>query len=309
MNKIAPVLLVFGQSNAHASGVKLGEEEKIRVPLKHVKVLPRIPNQAFSPAPVVWEGYVSAGTNLGETQDDTACLPTAYARLWEDAAEEGEKTGRPLPDLYIIRISVGAQGVAEGYMWNPDYPRRLIPGERGTADIALYPLSLDVIRRAYCDLRARGLDPLTLGLHWLGTEEETGIPEEKFAGLADLHRKLIRGWREAAGCRVPVYLYLIRSTERSLSIGEDPANIARINAVFTELAAEDGDTETVDPRDCPLYDPAVPFTNGIYAEDGNHLGAQTHRWFAESALGRDLGLLRKLPSGEEEIGGKFLSDT
>ena len=49
MNKIAPVLLVFGQSNAHASGVKLGEEEKIRVPLKHVKVLPRIPNQAFSP--------------------------------------------------------------------------------------------------------------------------------------------------------------------------------------------------------------------------------------------------------------------
>ncbi|MBQ3861725.1 MAG: hypothetical protein II779_14475, partial [Clostridia bacterium] len=95
MNKIAPVLLVFGQSNAHASGVKLGEEEKIRVPLKHVKVLPRIPNQAFSPAPVVWEGYVSAGTNLGETQDDTACLPTAYARLWEDAAEEGEKTGRP----------------------------------------------------------------------------------------------------------------------------------------------------------------------------------------------------------------------
>ena len=73
MNKIAPVLLVFGQSNAHASGVKLGEEEKIRVPLKHVKTLPRIPNQAFSPAPVVWEGYVSAGTNLGETQDDTAC--------------------------------------------------------------------------------------------------------------------------------------------------------------------------------------------------------------------------------------------
>ena len=282
MKKTAPVLMVFGQSNAHASGVLLPEEERITVPLKHVLTLGQTENQAFSPAPVVWRGYTSAGTNLGETQDDTACLPTEYARLWETEAET-----RGLPELYVIRISVGAQGVTEGYMWHPGYPRRLIPGPLGTADIALFPLAADIIRRAFDDLRSRELEPFVLGLHWLGTEEETGVPVEKLDVLPALHRTLIRSWREAAGCRVPVILYKIRSAERSASVGEDPRCIETINACFDLLAAEDGDISAADPRDCPDYDPSVPFFNGIYA-DGNHLGANTHRWFAETFLARDI---------------------
>ena len=225
--KKAPVLLVFGQSNAHASGVTLEENERITRPMKHVFALGQGENQAWSPAPVVWRGYTSDGTNLGETQDHTACFPTEFARIWEAEAE-----ARDLRDLYIIRISVGAQGVTRGYMWHPDYPRRLVPGPHGKADIALFPFSCEVIKRAFADLRERGSEPDVLGLHWFGTEEETGVPVEKLDVLPALHRNLIRGWREAAGCRVPVILYKIRSTERSASIGEDPRCIEAINSSF-----------------------------------------------------------------------------
>ena len=278
----APVLFVFGQSNAHASGVLLPEEERITTPMKHVYTLPRAENQAYSPAPVVWRGYTSEDTNLGEIQDHTACFPTEYARLWEERAERDG-----LGNLYIVRISIGAEGVTEGQMWHPLHPRRMIPGPRGTADIALFPFSCDVIRRSLDDLRSRGMEPVVLGLHWFGTEEETGVPVERLDVLPVLHRVLIRGWREAAGCRVPVTLYLIRSTERSAAIGEDPRCIEAINACFELLSRTEEDVVVGDPRRCPDYDPADPVNNGLYA-DGVHLTASVHRWLARTALARDL---------------------
>ena len=281
MSKV-PVLFVFGQSNAHASGVVLPEEERITTPMKHVLTLPRAENQAYSPHPVVGRGCTSAGTKLGEPQDHTACFPTEYARLWEERAERDG-----LADLYIVRISIGAEGVTEGQMWHPLHPRRMIPGPRGTADIALFPFSCDVIRRALDDLRSSGMEPVVLGLHWFGTEEETGVPVEKLDVLPVLHRVLIRGWREAAGCRVPVVLWKLRCTDRSASMGEDPRCIETINACFDTLSLTEADVCTADPRDCPAYDPGDYFNNGLYA-DGCHLSASTNRWMAKTALEREL---------------------
>jgi len=282
--KTAPVLLVFGQSNAHAHGVPLPPGERDLPPCRRVFTLPRDPNQAFSPAPVVWRGYTSAGTNLGEDADDTACMPTYLARMWEERPE--------LPPLYIIRVSVGAEGVTEPWMWYPDAPRRLIPGPLGKASISLFPFSCDVIRRAMDDLRSRGLNPLVLGLHWLGGEEETGVPPEKLDTLPGIYRRLFRGWREAAGCPVPVYLYLIRSAERSAAVGEDPRCIEIINSTFRSLSREDPLVFTVDPRDCPSFDPTEPLVNGIYSPDGNHLSGETQRWFAERILREAAALFR-----------------
>ncbi|MBE6723721.1 MAG: hypothetical protein E7576_00785 [Ruminococcaceae bacterium] len=281
----APVLLVFGQSNAHASGVRLPENERILSPLSRVLTLPRAENQFYSPAAVIWRGYTTEDTNLGECQDHTDCFPTAYARLWEDNAGS-----LGLPDLYVIRISIGAQGVTEGYMWHPLHPRRLIPGPRGVADLALFPFSCDVIRRAFDDLRSRGLEPVVTGLHWFGTEEETGVPTQRLDVLPVLHRVLIRGWREAAGCKVPVILYKLRCVERSAAMGEDPRCIETINASFARLAEEEKDVFAADPRDCPLYDPSDPINNGLYA-DGVHLSGPVNRWLAETAFRKDLSAL------------------
>ena len=276
MSEIAPVLIVFGQSNAHAHCVPLPPALCGFPPLKKVLALPCVPNQAFSPAPVVWEGYTSLGTNLGEDAEETACMPTYLARMWEEEPD--------LPPLYVIRLSIGAQGVTKNYMWYPDAPRRLIPGPHGVADISLFPLSCDVLRRATDDLRSRGLDPFVLGLHWLGGEEETGVPVEELDVLPGIYRRLFRGWREAVGCPLPILLYLIRSEERSASIGEDPRSLRRINEVFRLLAEEDETVSVVDPRDCPYYDPGEPLTNGIFSPDANHLAGRTQKWFAEVVL-------------------------
>lgn len=69
-----------------------------------------------------WSGYTSFGMNLAEEQDNTYSLANCLAKLWQDEIDSGNK--RNLPDLYIVHIAIGAQGVTEGYMWNLDYEKK-----------------------------------------------------------------------------------------------------------------------------------------------------------------------------------------
>ena len=281
------IKFVFGQSNVIASQVPLGEAERIRQPMTGVFTLPRVPNQAFSPAPVVWEGYTSNDVNLGVTQPDTGCFSTEYARLWQAALN----AGKPLPPLYIITIAIGGQGVTERFMWYPERERRLIPGPHGEADISLFPLSCDVVGRALEDLRARGLSPVVSGLEWLGGEEEDGLAFEELDGvLPEIYRTLFRGWRSAAGCRVPIYLYHVRSYEQKRVNRNDLRSIAYINDTFSMLARTGPDVFTVDPCGCPLYDPSVQ-NSGLYFGDLVHYLPGVNRWLARNAFERDCCLL------------------
>ena len=68
----AAVVFIHGQSNAHAHGQKLPEEDRITEPMTHVFSLDRDPNQSFDITDVVWSGFTTAGKNLGESQDHTA---------------------------------------------------------------------------------------------------------------------------------------------------------------------------------------------------------------------------------------------
>ena len=278
------VKFVFGQSNAVAAQAALPEEKRIRQPLTRVFTLPRVPNQAYSPAPVVWQGYTSFDTNLGETQPDNGCFSTEYARLWQQDAG--------LPPLYIITMAIGAQGVTSRFMWYPERERRLVPGTAGTADVSLYPLSCDVMRRALDDLRAQGLDPVVSGLEWLGGEEEDGLPLEELDGvLPGIYDRMLRGWREAAGCRLPVYLYHVRSYEQKRINRNDLRSIGYINDTFDALAASDPDVFTVDPCGCPLYDPSAQ-NSGLYFPDLVHYLPEVNLWLARNAFVRDQRLLK-----------------
>jgi hypothetical protein len=58
-------------------------------------------------------------------------------------------------------------------MWNPEKEKCLIPGKLGEADISLYPLALHINRLAMENLRKSGKDPIVLGWHWLGSEQDT----------------------------------------------------------------------------------------------------------------------------------------
>jgi len=151
----APLLIVLGQSNAHAHGTHLTESEIIRAPLKNVHGLARIHNQAYRLTDVTWSGFTTAGMNLGEDSDNTCCLANYFAAMWQNAIDSGKE----LPDLYVIQASVCAQGVAEFEVhgWNMWYAMRrpvLKPGPFGQCDISLYPLVTEILSLAVMNLMA-----------------------------------------------------------------------------------------------------------------------------------------------------------
>ena len=56
----APVLFVFGQSNAHGNGARLPESEKLRSRLRMYSGCTADTDQAYGLKDVVWSGFVSA---------------------------------------------------------------------------------------------------------------------------------------------------------------------------------------------------------------------------------------------------------
>ena len=110
------VFILLGQSNATGHGIPMAPEDRIETPLKNVFGLHRDHNQSFETQKLTWSGYTSEGMNLAETQDHTYSVANCLAGKWQKAIDGG----KTLPDLYIVQIAIGAQGVREGYMWHPD---------------------------------------------------------------------------------------------------------------------------------------------------------------------------------------------
>lgn len=128
----AVVFMLFGQSNAVGHILPMRQEDKILKPLKNVFGLSRTWNQSFDNQELHWTGYTSFDMNLGESQDDTYSIANCLAKIWQDSID----AGAVLPDLHIIHIAIGAQGITEEFMWYPDREKKLIPGPLGTVDIS-----------------------------------------------------------------------------------------------------------------------------------------------------------------------------
>ena len=272
----APVLAVFGQSNAHGHGTRLEESQRITEPLANVWGLARRENQRYGLDHVVWSGFTTEGMNLGETQDHTCCLASEFSRKWQAAIGRGAQ----LPDLYVIQISVGAQGIAEVEdqglnMW---YPRRepiMTKGPQGIVDVSLYPLAVEILRNAVRSLKGMGKNPVFLGLHWnqWETEVQTGAEAIRYAKAN--YEELFDGFRKAIGKPCPIYLY------RPLSdVYQNPSGVEALTRTFCQLVAEHDDMRMIDLTESPLWEPARP-DKGIFMEDLVHYHEQTHRWFAQ----------------------------
>ena len=136
-SKKAAVFILLGQSNAVGHGVPMREEDKILTPMQNVFGLSRDDNQRLDLDQLAWSGYVSYGMNLAEEQDNTYSVANCLAASWQKHIDSGNALG--LPDLYIVQIAIGAQGVTDGYMWHPDREKKLVPGKLGTVDISLFP--------------------------------------------------------------------------------------------------------------------------------------------------------------------------
>ncbi len=274
----APILLVFGQSNAHGHHLPMAPEDRICTPLANVQGLRQPENQSYRLPEVIWSPYTSDGTNLGEIQDHTYCMPNFFAEIWQERCAAAH-----LPDLSVIRISIGAQGVTKPYMWNPDYPRVLTPGTLGTVEIALFPLACQILRCAMTGFRRAGKVPRILALHWIGGEEETGVPFEELRGLEALYRRIFTGFFEAAGMQFPIRFYKILCRRRSLAMGEPPENIDEINRVFRSLADSLPGSEVISAESFPGWDPQDP-QYGIFQPDGGHYTRDVQKWFAQEAF-------------------------
>ena len=279
MKKKIAVFMLFGQSNAVGHRATMAEEDIIDTPLANVYGLHRDPNQSFDTDHLTFSGYTSHGMNLAETQDNTYSVANCLARLWQDEIDGGNPNG--LPDLYIVHIAIGSQGVYG--MWNPDREKVLIPGKLGQVNISMYPLAVHTLELFRAFMEEKGLEPEFVGMHWRGGEQETRLHvselEEK---LKDVYLRLFGGLREAMGYPVPVYMHLmpfkscmtrIRPTHHSY------ISMVYINALFEELCGELEDAHLFDVTRCPHYNPNVP-DYGLLRPDLIHFTGETNQWVA-----------------------------
>lgn len=277
--KKAAVFILLGQSNATGHNLPMAEEDKILAPLGNVFGLSREMNQSFDNTSLTWSGYTSHGMNLAEEQDHTYSIANCLARCWQDAVDGGEG----LPDLYIVQIAIGAQGVTPGYMWHPDYPKILIPGKLGKVKIALTPFAVHVLSMLKDSIRERGAEPEIMGIHWRGGENDFYAGGEVYRPeLKPLYKQILGSFYEALGEQSPTVLHRLVCFERPVT-AQGLSNLHFINQVFDELANEMPNISVLDVRQAPQYIPDVP-GNGLFKSDFVHFTQDVNQWVAGRIL-------------------------
>ena len=274
-NKKVAVLFINGQSNAHAHHQYLAEEERIADPMLNVFSLDRNPNQSFDIEDVTWSGFTTEGKNLGESQDHTASMAYHLAKLWQTAIDNGEH----LPDLYIVQISIGSQGIING-MWNRDKEKVITPGPLKTVDISLFPLALHINRLALDNLKKAGKTPGVIGWHWIGSEQEASNRAYEREDAQERYDYFFDSMMASMGGNVPLYLYKLYTEKRCVQLGLPEEAVKEINKLLLSQSNRFPNVTMVKTENCPLWDAEHPHL-GIFAEDNVHYLAGVHKWFAE----------------------------
>lgn len=280
----AAILYIFGQSNAHAHEQILSCSERITLPLRNVFTLNREYNQSFDNDHVEWSHFISASYNLGETQDHTASLAYYTAKAWQAVIDSGKQ----LPDLYIVQISIGGEGLFAGVddrltgMWSMDKPQIMKPGSLPEVDISLYPLALHTIRLVRKDLESHFHAVCQLGLHWIGSEQDTLEGICRIAGFDESYDHFFDELTQATGADCPLVLYHLACARREKVTQQ---GMAAVNAMFERQCRRYPSAYLVSAGDCPFYAPAKP-SLGIFAPDNVHYLAKTQRWFSDQLLKR-----------------------
>ena len=283
-NKKAAVFIILGQSNAVGHGIPMRKEDMIKSPLKNVFGLTRQDNQSLVNTEIVWSGYTSFGMNLAEEQDDTYSIPNCLASLWQNHIECGNEFN--LPDLYIIQIAIGAQGVTEGYMWHPAREEKLIPGKLGTVDISLFPFSKHVFRLLNSSFVKKNIEYDIIGLHWRGGENDVTAKEEYlFDNLKDIYTKMFTEFNSILGTP-PIVLHKIVCPDRMNDMdptGKYLEKMNYINSVFDRLQEDFKNVSVFDVRNAPFFLPNIR-GNGLFIDDAVHFIPEVNAWIAKCIL-------------------------
>ena len=279
--KKCAIFILLGQSNAVGHGVPMKDEDVVSSPMQNVFGLLREKNQSFDVSSLCFEGYTTAGMNLAETQDNTYSLANCLAKRWQ-AEIDG---GAALPDLYIVHIAIGAQGVTRDYMWYPERERVLKPGKLGVVDISLYPFTEHILSLLDAYFSAEGKEYEIMGLHWRGGENETTVEIEALQReLFDIYTRIFDGFERRIG-KYPLVLHKIVCPDRCMDMDATGKKIERmhyINRVFARLAEHYG-AEIFDATKAPQFIPDVR-GNGLFIDDCVHYTPAVNDWVAETIL-------------------------
>lgn len=281
MKKCA-VFIMLGQSNAVGHGIPMREEDIIKKPLKNVFGLSRKENQSFTNEELVWSGYVSAGMNLAEEQDNTYSVPNCLATLWQQQIDNGKE----LPDLYIIQIAIGAQGVTEKYMWYPKREEKLIPGKLWTVDISLFPFSKHIFSLLDESFKKMNKEYEIIGLHWRGGEEDTAATREYLeCSLENIYSEIFDEFNKLLNTPpITIHNFICGDHMDDLdSTGKFRENMYYINSVFKSLEEKYKNISIFDIQKYPHFTP-VDRDKGLFLEDAVHYTPEVNKWVAECVL-------------------------
>ncbi len=283
-NKKAAVFILLGQSNAVGHGIPMREEDRILTPLTNVFGLSREQNQRLDIDKLAWSGYVSFGMNLAEEQDNTYSVANCLAAAWQKHIDGGNQ--RALPDLYILQIAIGAQGVTTGYMWHPDRAPQLIPGKLGKVDISLFPFSCRVFSLLEKSFAEKGMDYEILGLHWRGGENDVSATREHLGEhLESVYCRIFDEFNRLLG-DPPTVLHRLVCPDRMTDLDPSGGKLERmhfINHVFEKLAQKRANVSILDARRAPQFIPDVR-GNGLFLADAVHFTPEVNLWVAEEIL-------------------------
>ena len=283
-NKKAAVFILLGQSNAVGHGVPMEEADKITAPMKNVFGLHREKNQSYDITKLFWQGYTSDGMNLGEEQDHTYSVANCLAAQWQAHIDSGNAAN--LPDLYIVQIAIGAQGVTEKYMWYPDRPQQLIPGKLGTAKISLFSFTKHIFSLLDESFREMGKDYDVIGLHWRGGENDATIPSELLEStVTGIYERILDAFMDMLG-QVPVVVHWLACPDRMNKLdpsGQFLQNMHYINSVFEHLEQKYPNVTLFDVRNAPDFVSDVP-GNGLFIKDMVHFTPSVNNWVAGEIL-------------------------
>lgn len=263
--KKVAVFVLFGQSNAGGYGLDLAESEKINTPLKNVFGLNRDHFQLSKP--LNWSGYVSRGMNLANYEDDTASVATNLAKKWQAAIDGGAN----LPDLYIVHIALGGQGITQDFKWHPT------SGE-------LYKKAESCFKNLQKSFADQNKEAEFIGLHWIGGEGDTKMPYGYLAkNLKPLYIKLFNDLYSHLGFSIPTTLYHINCADYWGKDSEAEYNRTLTNKLFDQLADETEYFQTFNTQNFPGYTPDVP-GDGLYGDDKLHYTRDVTNWIADEIL-------------------------
>ena len=210
----------------------------------------------------------------------TYSIANCLAALWQKHIDEGNPL--QLPDLYIIQIAIGGQGVTSEYMWHPDREKKLVPGKLDTVNISLFPFTTHIFSLLDESFRTLGKEYEVMGLHWRGGENDASAPEEGFCEtLHGIYKTIFDSFDHLLHIP-PIVLHRLACPDRMNDWDPSGAALRKmklVNKVFDELQDLRKNISVFDVCTAPQFIPDVR-GNGLFIEDAVHFKPEVNQWVA-----------------------------